>query len=119
MYNEQVFIQSCYDMLSMIYTVEIDDYEEMKPAICRFIDNLYARFTPNDYKELVQACYSEEQLREYGELSQDVYMKLAIEQKSRICGKILWGFIEICNSECNTIVPMDEDEIEINLDDWD
>ena len=118
MFNEQAFMQQCYDSLSEIYDVNMDDYEEMKPDICRIIDDLYARFTPNDYKELVHACYTQEQLMEHETLSHEIYVKLAMDKQSMFCGKILWGFIDICRSECDTLPPLNENEDELNMDDW-
>lgn len=119
MFSEQAFIQQCYDSLSEMYDVNIDDYEEMKPDISRIVDDLYAQFTASDYKSLVETYYTEEQLMEYGTLTHEIYVKLAMDMQCMLCGKILWGFIDICRSECDTLPPLDEDEQELYLDEWD
>ena len=110
--TEEAFIAKGYEIISMSFDVEIEDYEEMKPIISQYTEESFATFTISDYKKIVQLYCSSEELDQYAEITDEAYTKLANDKKYILNGKILWGYIDICRSECNTFneEPVDIDE---------
>ena len=110
--TEEAFIAKGYEIISVSFDVEIEDYEEMKPIISQYTEESFATFTISDYKKIVQLYCSSKELDQYAEITDEAYTKLANDKKYILNGKILWGYIDICRSECNTFNedPVDIDE---------
>lgn len=108
--TEEAFIAKGYEIISMSFDVEIEDYEEMKPIILRYTEESFERFTISDYKKIVQLYCTSEELEQYAELTDEAYTKLANDKQYILNGKILWGYIDICRSECNTFNGDSDDE---------
>ena len=81
------------------------EVEGLKEALKELntIDKKLRREITRDFKKIVQLYCSSEELEQYDELTDDVYEKLANEKQSVLNGKIFWGYIDICRSECNTL----------------
>lgn len=107
--TEEDFISKGCEIVSMSFDVEIEDYEEMKPVISRYTEDTFARFTISDFKKIVQLYCSDEELQQFGELTEEAYSKLANDKQYILNGKILWCYIDICRSECNTLNEDPED----------
>ena len=107
--TEEAFIENGYDIVNMSFDVEIKDYEELKPLISQYTEDSFARFTISDFKKIVQLYCSNEEIEQCGELTDETYIKLANDKQYILNGKILYGYIDICRSECNTLNGDSED----------
>ena len=101
--TEEAYIERCYEIINESFDVEIEEYQELKPVIASYTEESFAAFTVSDFKKIVQLYCSSEELEQYDEFTDDVYEKLANEKQSVLNGKIFWGYIDICRSECNTL----------------
>ena len=108
--TEEAFIAKGYEIISMSFDVEIEEYQDLKPVISSYTEETFAAFTVNDFKKIVQLYCTSEELEQYDELTDDVYEKLANEKQFVLNGKIFWGYIDICRSECNTFNGDTDDE---------
>lgn len=110
MFCEKTYFENCYAILSAL--IDLDDIDDMKPVITRYLDETYAEFTADDFKNLVEVCYTTEQLGQYETLTEDLYVELATNMQSIFAGKILNGYIDICSSECDTVNHENVDDLD-------
>lgn len=115
MFDEQAFIESCYEyILHSSFNFETDDYEDLHPIITDAIDDICTNeFTSDDLRSIVEKYYTETDLEEFkqpdGEITEETYKNLAFDVLSlKLNHKILYGFIENCISDCGTDVSGDE-----------
>lgn len=116
MFDEQAFIEKCYEYISQSsYNFDTDDYEDLRPIITDAIDDICSyEYTSDDLKMIVEKYYTETDLEEFkqpdGELTEETYKNLAFDALSyNLNHTILNGFIENCISDCGTDVSGEED----------
>lgn len=116
MFDEQAFIEKCYEYISQSsYNFDTDDYEDLRPIITDAIDDICSyEYTSDDLKMIVEKYYTETDLEEFkqpdGELTEETYKNLAFDALSyNLNHTIFNGFIENCISDCGTDVSGEED----------
>lgn len=115
MFDEQAFIEKCYEYISQSsYNFETDDYEDLKPIITDAIDDICTNeLTSDDLKMIVEKYYTEADLDEFkqpdGEMTEETYKNLAFDALSfNFNSTIFYGFIDNCISDCGTDVSNDD-----------